>query len=184
MPDVLARRPQRADARRNYESLLEAARSVFADQGSAASLEEIARRADVGIGTLYRHFPTRRDLFESVYVSEVEALCRSAEDSAAMEPWDGLVAWLRRFVEYLATKRAVAEELSRGDTDLLMSCRAAVDGAGTPLLQRAQASGDARSDVDFHDVLPLVMGITLIDFPDRAHLERVLGIALDGVRAR
>ena len=80
-------------------------------RASAASLEEIARRAGVGIGTLYRHFPTRQALLEAVYVEEVDALCRSAADLADREPWDALVAWLHRFVEYVATKQALSEEL-------------------------------------------------------------------------
>jgi AcrR family transcriptional regulator len=80
VPEVFSRRPKRADARRNYETLISAAREAFAEDGVSASLEDIARRAQVGIGTLYRHFPTRQDLFESVYVDEVEALCRTADD--------------------------------------------------------------------------------------------------------
>lgn len=109
LPEALARRPRRADARRNYEALVAAAREVFAAQGAGGSLEEIARRAQVGIGTLYRHFPTRRELLEAVYVDEVEALCQAAGDLAGLPPWDALVAWLHRFVEYVATKRALAE---------------------------------------------------------------------------
>jgi AcrR family transcriptional regulator len=76
-------------------------------------LEEIARRAQVGIGTLYRHFPNRQALLEAVYVDELEALCRSADDVAELPPWDALVGWLHRFVAYLATKQALAQELLR-----------------------------------------------------------------------
>src|ERR1700694_3482572 len=101
-------RPKRADARRNYEKVVAAAREAFAEGGKATSLEEIARRAQVGIGTLYRHFPTRQALLEAVYVDEVEALCRSADDLADLLPWDALIAWLHRFVAYLFTKRALA----------------------------------------------------------------------------
>ena len=104
--------PKRADARRNYEQLIEAARGVFAEAGSNASLEEIARRAGVGIGTLYRHFPTRQALLEAVYVDEVEALSRSASELAGLPPWDALAAWLRGYVSYATTKRALAEEMS------------------------------------------------------------------------
>src|SRR5438270_13729060 len=105
-PGVLRPRPQRADARRNYEKLISAAREAFAEDGTSASLEDIARRAQVGIGTLYRHFPTRQDLLEAAYVDEVEAICRSAGDLAGLPPWDALVAWLHRFVRFAATKRA------------------------------------------------------------------------------
>src|SRR5919107_5305268 len=94
---LTVRRPQRADARRNFDALIAAAREVFAAQGADASLEDIARRAGVGIGTLYRNFPTRQDLFERVYIGEVEDLCAVARDVADREPWDALATWLRRF---------------------------------------------------------------------------------------
>src|ERR1700680_1279240 len=89
---LLSRRPQRSDARRNYEKLIGAGRAAFTENGRAASLEDIARRAGVGIGTLYRHFPSRQALLEAVYVEEVDALCRSAIDLADEPPWDALVS--------------------------------------------------------------------------------------------
>ncbi|TDD64588.1 TetR/AcrR family transcriptional regulator [Jiangella aurantiaca] len=181
--DVFARRPKRADARRNYEKLLSAAREAFAEAGVSASLEDIARRARVGIGTLYRHFPTRQDLFESVYVDEVEALCRAADELAGLPPWDALAGWLRRFVSYAATKRAIAEALNH-DSPVFATCRKAIDAAGRPLLRRAQESGDARPDASFDDVLRLVGGVTMYPFADPAQLERVLTMALDGIRVR
>ena len=95
--EALDRRPKRADARRNYDSLIEAARAAFTENGAEASLEDIARRAGVGIGTLYRHFPTRQALLEATYLEEVEALCASAAELSDLEPWDALVAWLNRF---------------------------------------------------------------------------------------
>ena len=104
-------RPKRADAQRNREKVLIAAREAFAERGVSTSLEEIARRAGVGIGTLYRHFPTRQALLEAVYVDEVQDLCRSAADFEDLAPWNALVAWLHRFVGYLATKQALAGEL-------------------------------------------------------------------------
>src|SRR3954453_8941279 len=107
----LIARPKRADARRNYEKLLAAAREAFTEADRDASLEDIARRAGVGIGTLYRNFPTRSDLVEAVYVDEVDALSRSAAELAELEPWEALSAWLRRFVGYVATKQALTEEL-------------------------------------------------------------------------
>src|SRR3954464_11471458 len=93
----LLHRPKRADARRNYDALVAAARAAFTERDQSASLEDIARRAGVGIGTLYRHFPTRSDLIEAVYVEEVEALARSAEDVTELEPWEALVKWLHGF---------------------------------------------------------------------------------------
>src|SRR3954453_24024387 len=94
-PQELGARPRRADARRNYEKVLAAARDAFAEGGEASSLEEIARRAGGGVGTLDRHFPTRQALLEAVYLDEVEALCRSVDDLAGLPPWDALARWLK-----------------------------------------------------------------------------------------
>src|ERR1700761_2115729 len=109
--DILITRPRRADARRNYDKVIAAARDAFAEGGASTSLEEIARRAEVGIGTLYRNFPNRQALLEAVYVGEVEDVSRSAEDFDGAEPWDALVGWLHRVVGYLVTKQALAQEL-------------------------------------------------------------------------
>ena len=185
-PDVLARRPKRADARRNYERVLAAAGEAFAEDGTTASLEDIARRAGVGIGTLYRHFPTRQHLFEAVYVNEVQKICQSAQDLADLPPWEALVGWLQEFVAYAATKRAIAEQLtaSGSESTIFASCRGAIHGAGTPLLQRAQDSGDARDDISFDDVVRLIAGITMMTFVEPGQLDRVLGLAFDGLRAQ
>jgi AcrR family transcriptional regulator len=182
-PGLAVRRPHRADARRNFDALLAAAREAFAQNGTEASLEDIARRAGVGIGTLYRNFPTRHDLFEAVYVGEVEALCQEAEEVAVLPPWEAFVAWLRRFVAYAATKRAISEALNR-DSEMFRSCRAAMYAAGEPLLARAQEAGEARTDIGFDDLLRMVTGITSAAFNDDEQRERVLGVALDGVRVR
>jgi AcrR family transcriptional regulator len=182
MAALPARRPQRADARRNFDALLAAARDAFAENGTEASLEDIARRAGVGIGTLYRNFPTRQDLFESVYVGEVEQLCQTADDVADQPPWDGLVAWLHRFVDYAATKRAIYEAMNR-DSEMFRSCRTAMYEAGEPLLQRAQKAGVVRTHVSFDDVLRLVSGLTSAAYVDHAQRDRVLSLALDGLRS-
>src|SRR5437763_10334247 len=108
---ALSARPKRADARRNYEKVLAAAREAFAEGGESTSLEEIARRADVGIGTLYRHFPNRQVLLEAVYVGGVEDVCRSAAELSDGDPWEALNGWFERLIGYLATKRALAGEL-------------------------------------------------------------------------
>lgn len=178
----LSRRPQRADAKRNYDKLIAAAHDAFAESGVSASLEDIARRAGVGIGTLYRNFPTRRDLLESVYVEEVDAVCRSAGELSVLDPWDALVAWLHRFVAYTATKRALAEALS-SDSELFQTSRAAIFAAGEPLLHRAQDAGVARRDIDFEDLMRLIFGITMIQAESSEQLERVLGVGIDGLRA-
>jgi len=183
---ISARRPLRADARRNYEKLLAAAREAFAED-SSVTLEEIARRAQVGIGTLYRHFPTRPDLLESVYVVEVEELCRTARELADLPPWEALVAWLHRYVGYVGTKRALAQELSSSlgrDSEVFRGCRESIFSEAGPLLARAQEAGVARADATFDDVLRLVSGITMMTFKDDGQMEKVLDMALDGLRAR
>ncbi|MFG2757105.1 TetR/AcrR family transcriptional regulator [Streptomyces wuyuanensis] len=178
---VASRRPHRRDAARNYDALLAAAREAFAENGAEASLEDIARRAGVGIGTLYRNFPTRRHLFESVYADEVNALCRVAEDVAAQEPWEALTSWLRRFVDYTVTKRAIREALN-DESEIFLACRDSMYQAGGPLFERAQKAGEAREDMTFDDLLRMVAGISATNFPDDAQRDRVLAIALDGVR--
>jgi AcrR family transcriptional regulator len=177
---VASRRPHRKDAARNFDALLAAAREAFAEHGADASLEDIARRANVGIGTLYRNFPTRRDLFESVYADEVNALCRASVEVATLEPWEALTTWLGRFAGYMVTKRAVREALN-DESDIFMACRSSMYAAGGPLLERAQQAGVARTDMDFGDLLRMVAGITATTFDDDAQRDRVLAIALDGV---
>jgi AcrR family transcriptional regulator len=183
----LARRPKRADALRNYEKLVVAAREAFAEKDTSASLEDIAARADVGIGTLYRHFPTRQDLLEAAYIDEVEAICRSAADLADLPPWEALATWLRRFVRFAATKRALADELMAyidADSEVLRACGAAVNGAGEPLLERAQRAGVVRPDAVFIDVARMVAGIAVIRTAEPEQIERILELALDGLRYR
>jgi AcrR family transcriptional regulator len=180
---VDVRRPQRADARRNFDALLAAARDAFAAKGVDASLEEIARQAGVGIGTLYRNFPTRQDLVKAVYLGEIEELCIAAEEVADLPPWEALTTWLRRFVEYAATKRAIHESLNR-EAAVFRDAREAMYEAGTPLLERAQEAGEARKDLSFDDLLRMVSGLTAAGFVDQEQRDRVTAIALDGVRAR
>jgi AcrR family transcriptional regulator len=178
---VTVRRPQRVDARRNFDALLAAARSVFAASGTEASLEEIARRAGVGIGTLYRNFPTRQDLFEAVYVEEVNQLSEAAAAVASLPPWEALTAWLERFVAYAVTKRAIIEALNR-ESDMFAACRRTMYAAGEPLLERAQKEGVVRPDLTFDDLLRMVSGLTSATYVDQAQRDRVLALALDGLR--
>ncbi|MFJ4200228.1 TetR/AcrR family transcriptional regulator [Streptomyces sviceus] len=178
---VASRRPHRKDAARNYDALLAAAREAFAEHGAEASLEDIARRAGVGIGTLYRNFPTRRHLFETVYADDVNTLVQVAQDLADEEPWQALTAWLDRFAGYMVTKRAVREALN-DESEIFAACRDSMYAAGGPLLARAQEAGQARRDMDFVDLLRMVAGITATAFDDDAQRDRVLSIALDGVR--
>jgi len=186
-PDLLAHRPKRADARRNYEKLIAAARQAFTEDDKNASLEDIARRAGVGIGTLYRHFPSRQDLLEAVYVEEVDALCRSGVDLMAEPPWEALVEWLHRFVDYLATKQALAEELlayTDRNASVFQACRTALYRGGEPLLVRAQQAHLVRDDTDITEVVQLVGGIAKIQTAEPGQLDRILDMALDGLRYR
>jgi AcrR family transcriptional regulator len=184
---ALPQRPKRADAQRNYDKLIEAAREAFTQKDTDASLEGIARRAGVGIGTLYRNFPTRQNLLEAVYVDEVEAMCRSAAEYAELPPWEALVGWLRGFVGYVATKHALAQELfaiTGPDTDVFSHCRSWLREAGAPLLMRAQEAGVARADVDIDEVIQLAAGVAKITVPDPEFVSRVLDVALDGLRVQ
>jgi AcrR family transcriptional regulator len=183
----LLARPQRADARRNYEKVIAAAREAFAEGGESTALEEIARRAGVGIGTLYRHFPNRQALVEALYVDELDAVCRSASELGDADPWEALNGWFERFIAYVGTKRALAAELSNyldHDAELFRSCRAALFQAGEPLLQRAQAAGVVRDDVAIGEVIQMVVGIAKIPATDPSQVEHILRVALDGLRYR
>ena len=183
LPDLAARRPQRADARRNFDALLVAAREAFAENGTDASLEDIARRAGVGIGTLYRHFPKRQDLFEAVYVGGVEDLCGLAVDTADLEPWKAFVAWIDGFVGFVATKLALKEALGR-DEQMFSACRTALLSSAEPVFLRAQQAGEIREDAAFDDVLRMLSGLIAATYVDERQREHVLGMALDGLRAR
>jgi AcrR family transcriptional regulator len=179
--------PRRADARRNRERILAAAREAFAEGGESTALEQIARRAGVGIGTLYRHFPNRQVLLEALYVNEVEEVCRSADELSAVEPWRALGDWFDRLIGYLITKLALVHELTdylEPDAPLFSNCRTALFGAGAPLLKRAQDAGVVRADVDFSDVLQMVAAISKIPASGPGQIEHVLRVALDGLRYR
>jgi len=182
--ELTPRRPKRADAARNYDLLIAAAREAFTQDDVEASLEDIARRAGVGIGTLYRHFPTRQALLEAVYVDEVEAMARAAADLAELPPWDALSQWLHQYVGFAATKRALNEALMETDpgSNVLLTCRTAIVGAGTALVERAQRAGVVRSDTTFMDVVRMVGAIAMVPTEDPEQKQRLLELALDGLR--
>ena len=182
---TLITRPKRADARRNYEKVLTAAREAFAEGGESTALEEIARRAGVGIGTLYRHFPNRQALLEALYVDEVEDMCRSAAELDGSDPWEALNGWFERFIAYIGTKRALAAELLNyldQDDELFQVCRTSLFAAGEPLLKSAQEAGVVRPDVTIGEVIQMVIGIAKIPASDPQQNAHILRIALDGLR--
>jgi AcrR family transcriptional regulator len=178
-----APRPHRADAARNFDALLDAARDVFNACGADAPLEDVAKRAGVSIATLYRNFPTREQLLETVYISEVEAVCRWADEVDQLGPWEGITSWLRRFVEYVGTKRAVAVGISH-DSEAFRACCDALSVAGGPLLERAQEAGVMRSDVDIDDVMRFAIAYTLVNFVSAEQRDRMLAVAFDGLAVR
>ena len=179
-------RPQRADARANRDKLVAAARALFTKKGTSAPLEEVAGRAGVGIGTLYRHFPTRHALLEAVYVDEVEAMARAATELEELPPWDALSEWLHQYVGFAATKRALNEALMETDpnSDVLLTCRTAIVGAGTTLVERAQHAGVVRNDTTFTDIVRMVGAIAMVPTEDPEQKKRLLELALDGLRYR
>jgi AcrR family transcriptional regulator len=182
---TLVERPKRADARRNYDKLVAAAREVFAEQETDATLEEISRRAGVGIGTLYRHFPARENLVEAAYVGGVEEICAAVAEHGEEEPWTALTGWLLEVVGFAATKRVLADEMFAvmdRDAPFFRSCGGAIYDAGEPLLRRAQEAGVVRDDVDIVDVTKMVSGIANLRTVGPEQIKRIVGIALDGLR--
>jgi AcrR family transcriptional regulator len=177
-------RRKRSDARLNRDKLVMAARSLFSDKSTSAPLEEVAERAGVGIGTLYRNFPTRQALLEAVYVDEVEAMARAAEDLLVLPPWDALSEWLHQYVGFAATKRALNEALLETDPNsiALLTCRTAIITAGTALVERAQHAGVVRRDTNFIDIVRMVGGIAMVPTEDAEQKKRLLELALDGLR--
>ncbi|MET0819103.1 MAG: helix-turn-helix domain-containing protein [Solirubrobacteraceae bacterium] len=183
IPGITVHRPHRADARRNFDALLAAARSAFNEEGIDVALEDIARDAGVGIGTLYRNFPTRQDLLEAVYISEIEELLAAARDASDREPWEAFEVWLRRFSSYVATKLAMLQALNK-ESEMFRVCRSAMYEAASPLFARAKEAGEIRDDVQLDDVLRMVSGVTAGHYDDDAQRERVFTLALDAVRVR
>jgi AcrR family transcriptional regulator len=180
-----AGRPMRADARRNYERLVAAAKKVFADNGGEPSMEAIAREAGVGIGTLYRHFPKRIDVVEAVYRADVDVLVAAAEAATELEPWEGLVSYLEAFVRYAFGKRTFLNELHEAfekNPELKLESRGRIEQAMGTVLLRAQQAGVARDDVDGADVMQLVGPMCTSATLTVEQGPRLLAMILDGLR--
>jgi AcrR family transcriptional regulator len=183
------RRP-RADAVRNRERVLEAAKTVFSAGGPDASLEAVARRASVGIGTLYRHFPTREALFEAVYRREVQQLSELAEQlKSEATPVEALRRWLRSNVEFVATKKGMLAALAltvHSSSDLYAHTFERLTKAVGALLDRAVAAGEIRSDISPEDLLRALVGMCYMhDQPGwQKSVLRLVDVFVDGLRVQ
>ena len=184
-------RKPRADAQRNRERVLEAAKTVFSAGGPDASLEAVAREAGVGIGTLYRHFPTREALYEAVYRREVEQLGELAEElKSDGAPVEALRRWLRANVEFVATKKGMAAALALAagspPSELTAFSFERLTKAVGTLLDRAAASGEIRTDVSPEDLLRTLVGMCLLhDQPGwQTGVVRMLDVLVDGLRVK
>jgi AcrR family transcriptional regulator len=183
-------RKPRADAVRNHERVLEAAKVVFSAGGPDASLEAVARRAGVGIGTLYRHFPTREALFEAVYRREVQQLVELAEQlKSEATPVDALRRWLRSNVEFVATKKGMLAALAltvHGSSELYARTFDRLTKAVGALLDRAVAAGEIRSDISPEDLLRALVGMCYMhDQPGwQKSVLRLVDVFVDGLRVQ
>jgi AcrR family transcriptional regulator len=178
----------RADARRSRAKLLTAATAAFAENGADAPLDDIARRAGVGIGTLYRHFPTRLDLQAAVFRSQVQSVCDMADEFLVTEsPEQALTGWLRAMAAYLVTKRGLSRTLIDAlgrDSELISGCWVAMRDATDRLLTHAQRAGVLRDDLKPQEMLRLVHGIVIATEQSPEDTDRLLTLMFDGLRAR
>jgi AcrR family transcriptional regulator len=188
--DKEASRKPRTDALRNRDRLLEAARTVFSAGGAEASLEAVAKTAGVGIGTLYRHFPTREALFEAVYRREVHQLADLAKRlEKAAEPIEALRQWMRSFVRFVATKKGMSVALAFAvskDSDLFSYSSDLLTRAVGGLLNRAGAAGEIRNDISAEDLLRALVGMCYThDQPGwQKNVLRLVDVFVDGLRNR
>ena len=175
---------RRADAERNRDKILAAARAAFADSDAEVSMAGISRRARVGMATLYRNFPGRQELLEALYADEVDAVCKAAETIDGETPGAALVAWLHRFFAFVTSKRHIAAELLK-QTDrsnpLFKNNRTRVMTAGRPLLAAAQHAGEVRDDLTLEQILDMIVAIATIH-GEAGYTGPILQAALDGLR--
>jgi AcrR family transcriptional regulator len=184
-------RPLRADARRNYDRLLVAAREAVMREGAEVSLDDIAKRAGVGSGTLYRHFPNRQALLETVFKDQIQQLYERGEAllAAGHEPGAALEDWLHAFQTYLVSYRGLAVTLQGLYThtdELFTESHAQLRHAVDTLLERAQAAGVIRAGVTGSDLLRLISGIALateVGPADEQRVDRLFAVVMDGLRA-
>jgi AcrR family transcriptional regulator len=175
---------RRTDAERNRDKIITVARAAFADADAEVSMAEISRRAGVGMATLYRNFPGRRELLETLYAEEVDAICRAAESPGGQTPGAGLISWLRQLFVFFASKRHIAAELLKhtdGANPVFGGGRARVVAAGQPLLVAAQHSREIRDDLDIEQVLDLIHAVATVR-GDSRYLQPILETVIDGLR--
>jgi len=183
-----ALRKPRTDAQRNRERILEVAKQAFTRYGANASLDDVAKEAGVGAGTLYRHFPTRDALIEAVYRTEVEKLAAAERKFAeTMAPIDALRAWMLLFINYIAAKHIIAPALNTfvgGASKLYEGSRAQIQGAIDALVKRAIKSGDIRKDIEPFDLLRALIGVSNVSStPDwQQSAKRLVDILITGSR--
>lgn len=181
-------RKPRTDAQRNRERLLEVAKQAFTRYGANASLDDVAKEAGVGAGTLYRHFPTRDALIEAVYRTEVEKLAAAERKFAeTMGPIDALRAWMLLFIDYIAAKHIIAPALNTfvgGASKLYEGSRAQIQAAIEALVKRAIKSGDMRKDIEPFDLLRALIGVSSVSSsPDwQQSAKRLVDILITGSR--
>jgi AcrR family transcriptional regulator len=179
-------RPMRADARRNRELLVAAAREVFAEQGVSASMEAIARKAGVGVGTLYRHFPTRLDVVEAVYEDDVQELTDAAQRLVStLEPGPAVNAFFDAFLHYAQTKRTLLTELRQAfekNPAFRSRNRERIDAAFDLVIDRAKNAGAIRDDVSGSDITQLLGPICTNESLSTDQTKRLMGMILDGLR--
>jgi len=181
-----SKRRLRADARRNYDRLVDAAHVVFARDGGDAAMEAVAREAGVGVGTLYRHFPKRIDLVEAVYRTDVDELAAAAEKAVAnLEPWPAVEAFMQAFRRYAGTKRTFLTELHEAfekNPDLKSRSRERLDQAWDLVIGRAQQAGVLRADVTGADLMQLVAPLCTNTAVSDEQGKRLLAVIIDGLR--
>jgi len=175
---------RRADAEHNRAKILEAARAAFTEPGAAVSMAEVSRRADVGMATLYRNFPGRRELLEALYSDEVDAICAAAHPPVTGTSGEAVHRWLRRFVDFVATKHDIAVELleqTNRENPLFDTSRDRVLAAGRPLLAAAQQTGEIQAELTLEQLLDMVIALSAIR-GDAGYREPILHAALNGIR--
>ena len=185
MAAIVRPRRQRLDAQRNRDTILAAAREAFTSgDASSVSMAEVARRAGVGVGTVYRHYAGRRQLLEAVFTDEVEAVCAQATEVGGASPAEALVAWLQQFFGFAYARNGVAIELMSEigvETEVFRNDRRRFSAAGQPLLEAAQQSGECGTRVDIGQILDVLVSIARLQWGGIDHVQPMVDVFFDGL---